>query len=272
MIALWFLLLQDQQRPPTVGDTLWATRFVRLAPGDSVRAAQWELDGAVQLLGRPEVRLENGGAEVRYPLVAWEAGNHQVDMPGPIVTRASGVEDTLQTLAMTFQVATVLPAGVADSELAVQPPAVPVLRGFRTILPAAILGGLALLLLVPLHWWWNRRGPRVSPPARPFSEGTPEDLVRRWADAGERRTVAGVASLRLREVIAQAIPSAHAALDTASVLAVIERHHPAWPMEELKATLDALDGLRFAPSRADNAFELYQRSARLAEQIKGRAA
>ena len=244
MMVLWFLLLQDQQRPPTVGDTLWATRFVRLAPGDSLRAAAWELDGAIQLLGRPEVRLENGGAEVRYPLVAWEAGSHQVDMPGPIVTRASGVEDTLQSLAMTFQVATVLPAGVADSELAVQPPAVPVLRGFRTILPAA----------------------------NPSDEDPPEDLVRRWADAGERRTVAGVASLRLREVIAHAIPSAHPALDTASVLAEIDRHHPAWPMDELRATLHALDGLRFAPSRADNAFELYQQSVRLAEQIKGRAA
>lgn len=272
MIALWFLLLQDQQRQPTVGDTLWATRFVRLVAGDSVRPAPWELEGAVQLLGRPEVRLEAGGAEVRYPLVAWEAGNHVVDMPGPIVTRSSGVEDTLQSQTMTFQVATVLPAGVADSELAVQPPAVPVLRGFRTILPAALLGGLALLLLVPLHWWWNRRGKRPAViPGHP-DEGPPEDLVRRWADAGERRTVAGVAALRLREVIADAIPSAHPALDTASVLAEVERHHPAWPLEELRATLQALDGLRFAPSRVENAFELYRQSLQLAEQIKGKAA
>ena len=272
MIALLVLLLQDQPRQPTVGDTLWATRFVRLVGGDSVRPAPWELDGAVKLLGRPEVRLEPGGADVRYPLVAWEAGNHVVEMPGPIVTRASGVEDTLPSQTMTFQVATVLPAGVPDSELAVQPPAVLVLRGFRTILPAALLGGLAHLLLIPLHWWWNRRGKRPTVVPGPAGAGPPEDVVRRWADAGERRTVAGVASLLLREVIGAAIPSAHPALDTTSVLAEIERHHPAWPMDELRATLQALDGLRFAPSRADNAFELYQRSLQLAGQIKGKAA
>jgi hypothetical protein len=272
MIALWVLLLQDQQRPPTVGDTLWATRFVRLAAGDSVRPSPWDLEGAVQLLGRPEIRLAAGGAEVRYPLVAWEAGSHLVDMPGPIVTRASGVEDTLPSQTITFQVATVLPAGVADSDLAVQPPAVPVLRGFRTLVPAAVLGGLTLLLLLPLHWWWNRRGKRSTVVPVPDEPGPSEDLVRRWADAGERRTVAGVASLRLREVIAGAIPSAHPALDTASVLAEIDRHHPSWPLDELRATLEALDGLRFAPSRADNAFELYQRSLQLAEQIKGKAA
>ena len=272
MIALVYLLLQNQQRPPTVGDTLWATRFVRLAPGDSVRPAAWEVDGPVQLLGRPEVRLEAGGAEVRYPLVAWEAGSQVVEVPGPIVTRASGVEDTLPSQTMTFQVATVLPAGVADSELAVQPPAVPVLRGFRTILPAAIFGGLALLLLLPLHWWWNRRGNPSSGVSPHPAEGPPEDLVRRWADAGERRTVASVASLRLREVIADAIPSAHPALDTPSLLAEIERHQPAWPLESLRATLEALDGLRFAPAHADNAFELYQRSRDLADQIRGRAA
>jgi hypothetical protein len=272
MIALLVLLLQEQQRPPTVGDTLWAARHVRLAPGDSVRAATWDLEGPIQLLGRPEVRPEEGGAEVRYPLVAWETGNHLVDVPGPIVTRVSGVEDTLPAQTMTFHVVSVLPEGVADSALAVQPPAVAVLRGFRTILPAALLGGLAVLLLIPLHWWWNRRGPRAAAKARWTAAAPPEEVVRRWADAGERRTVAGVASLLLREVIADAIPSAHVALDTSSVLAEIDRHHPAWPMEELRATLEALDGLRFAPSRTDNAFELYQTSLRLADQVKGRAA
>jgi hypothetical protein len=270
MICLLFLLLQQPQ--PTVGDTLWAVRFVRLAPGDSVRPASWDLEGAIQLLGRPEVIVQGGGAEVRYPLVAWEAGSHLVDMPGPIVIRASGAEDTLQATTMTFQVASVLPAGVADSELAVQPPAVPVLRGFRSPLPAIALIGLAALLLLPLHWWWNRRGTPATtiPPRTP--EVLPEDLVRRWADAGERRTVAGVASLRLRQAIASALPSAHSALDTASVLEEIDRHRPDWPREELRSILLALDGLRFAPSRADNAFELYQRSLRLADDIKGKAA
>ena len=267
MIFLLLLLLQQQQ--PTVGDTLWAVRFVRLAPGDSARPSPWELDGAVQLLGRPVVTPRGGGAEIGYPLVAWEAGSHVVDVPGPIVTRASGVEDTLQAETMTFLVASVLPPGVADSQLAVQPPAVPVHRGFRSWLPAAALGVVAILLLVPLHWWWKRRRKPATVPLPAVADGPDDEMVRRWTDAGERRTVASVASLRLREAIASGLPSAHPALDTASVLAEIERHRAAWPRDELRWTLQALDGLRFAPSRVDNAFELYQRSLALARQVRG---
>lgn len=270
MMFLLLLLLQHQQ--PTVGDTLWAVRFVRLAPGDSARPAPWELDGPVQLLGRPTVTSRGGGADIRYPLVAWEAGSHVVDVPGPIVTRASGAEDTLQAETMTVVVASVLPPGVADSQLAVQPPAVPVPRGFRSWLPAGVLGMLAALLLVPLHWWWKRRGKPLRVQPRPALDGPGNEMVRRWSDAGERRTVASVASLRLRDAIADGLPSAHPALDTASVLAEIERHRPAWPRDELRWTLQALDGLRFAPSRVDNAFELYQRSLELASQIRGRPA
>lgn len=271
MILLLFLLFQQRQQP-TVGDTLWATRLVRLAPGDSVRPALWELEGPVQLLGHPDVVPVGGGAEVRYPLVAWEAGNHLVDVPGPIIIHATGLEDTLRSESMTFVVASVLPAGVADSELAIQPPAVPVLRGFRSWAPVMILLALAVLVLIPIRWWWNRRRPPVALALTAPADGPPEDMVRRWADAGERRTVAGVASLRLRQAIALAIPSAHTALDTATVLEEVERHRPDWPGEDLRATLVALDGLRFAPSRADNAFELFQRTVRLATDIAGRSA
>ena len=64
------LLLLLQQHPlPTVGDTLWASRAVRLSPGDSVRAADWQLEGAVQLLGHPIVVVRGNQAEIRYPLV-----------------------------------------------------------------------------------------------------------------------------------------------------------------------------------------------------------
>jgi hypothetical protein len=251
---------------------LWAVRYVRLAPGDSVRPAAWELEGTVQLLGRPDVIRRGAGAEVRYPLVAWEAGSHPVDVPGPIITRASGAEDTLGMETMTFQVASVLPPGVADSALAVQPPAVPLLRGFRTPVPAMILAGLGILVLLPLHWWWNRRGKPAATLVVPPKDDPQDDVVRRWDDAGEPRTVAGVASIRLRRAIAAAMPSAHPALDTAAVLAEIERHHPRWPLEELRAVLTDLDGLRFAPRRVENAYQLYQRSTRLVDQIRGAAA
>jgi hypothetical protein len=268
MIGLLLFALQGQL--PTVGDTLWAGRVVRLGPGDSVRAAAWELEGPVQLLGRPEVSMSGDRAEVRYPLVAWEAGNHVVDVPGPIITRANGVEDTLQIQAMTFQVRSVLPTGVPDSQLAVQPPATPVRRGFLSPLPPLILGALAVALLIPLHWWWRRRGKPVPLLPPPAPEGPGDDMVRRWADAGERRTVAGVAARRLRAAIERGLPSAHAALDTASVLAEVDRQRPDWPRDELRWTLMALDGIRFAPSRNEDALELYQRGMKLVAQISGR--
>jgi hypothetical protein len=270
MIILLLFLLQQTQLP-TVGDTLWATRSVRLASGDSVRPAAWDLSGPVQLLGRPVVTIHGNQAEIRYPLVAWEPGNHALDIPGPIITHPSGVEDTLAVESLTLAVGSVLPRGVPDSELSVQPPASLVNRGYRSILPVLVLGLFAGILLVPLHWWWGRRGEPI-PLARPVDDaGPPDDMVRRWADAGERRVVASTAAVRLRSAIARQIPTAHVALDTAACLAEIERHHPEWPRAELERTLMELDSLRFAPSRHDNAYDLYQRGIQLEQTLSGAA-
>lgn len=267
-----FLLLMQQQAPlPTVGDTLWATRSVRLAAGDNVRPSAWDPEGPVQLLGRPIVTVQGDRAEIRYPLVAWEAGNHQLDVPGPIVTHSSGTEDTLQTESQTFTVRSVLPAGVPDSELAVQPPATLVFRGFASLLPAMALGCLGVLLLLPLYWWWGRRGKPVPLAPAVGEPGPSEDLIRRWLDAGERRVVAAVAATRLRSAMAERLPLAHTGLDTAAVLEVVERERPEWPQKELRTALASLDGLRFAPSRADNTLELYQRAMSLERLIRGGA-
>lgn len=268
-MILLLLLLQQQAALPTVGDTLWATRIVRLAPGDNVRAADWSLDGPVQLLGRPFVSVVGEQAEIRYPLVAWEAGNHLLDVPGPIVTHSTGAEDTLQSQAINFQVKSVLPAGVPDSELAVQPAATLVFRGFASVLPALALATLAALVLIPLYWWWGRRGKSIAILPAGSAGGPSEDLIRRWIDAGERRVVAAVAATRLRAALAEQIPAAHEGLDTAAVLAIVAQERPQWPANDLRSALTALDGLRFAPSRADNALELYQRTMTLARMVRG---
>ena len=267
MIGLLLVLLQAQQF--TVGDTLWASRSVRLSPGDSVRPATWELEGPVQLLGRPDVVMEGDRALVRYPLVAWEAGDHTVDIPGPIITRASGAEDTLQVETVTLRVTSVLPVGVPESLLAVQPPANLVARGFRSVLPPLVLGALAALLLVPLHWWWGRRRKPAPPDAPQVTIGLSEDVVHRWAEAGEPRVVAAAAAMRLRGVIARAVPSAHAGLDTAACLAEIRAQRPDWPYGEIAETLTALDAVRFAPSTRLGSFELYQRGIELARSLSG---
>jgi hypothetical protein len=207
-------------------------------------------------------------AEIRYPLVAWEAGDHQVDVPGPIVTHQSGVEDTLPTQSMTFVVHSVLPAGVPDTQLKVQPPATTVLRRFVSPFPVMVLGTLAALLLIPLFWWWKRRGKPVPLIIEAASSGPSEDLVRRWVESGERRVVAGVAANLLRSAIAELIPSAHEGLDTATVIQEINRQRPNWPGGEIASVLTALDTLRFAPTRQDNVLELYQRSVGLAHTLR----
>ena len=264
------LLLLQQHSLPTVGDTLWATRTVRLAAGDSVRAADWQLEGPVQLLGRPVVVLRGNQAEVSYPVVAWEPGDHQLDVPGPIITHASGAEDTLGTESLTLRVASVLPAGVAESTLAIQPPANLVVRQVVSPLPALILGLAAVLLLLPLHWYWNRRAKPVSPsPPPPFSS-SPE-MIEHWAEIGERRAVAGLAASRLRSAIARNITSAHPGLDTASVLRQVEQLRPLWPQRELAEVLGSLDAIRFAPVALGetDVYQLYQRGLRLAATLEG---
>ncbi|MEP7324375.1 MAG: hypothetical protein ABI836_00375 [Gemmatimonadota bacterium] len=266
------LLLLLQQHPlPTVGDTLWASRSVRLAAGDSVRAADWQLEGAVQLLGHPVVVVRGSQAEIRYPLVAWEPGDHQLDVPGPIITRASGVEDTMATESVTLRVASVLPAGVPDSTLEIQPPANPVFRQVMNPLPPLILGLLAVLLLVPFHWYWNRRGKRAPPAPTPLLFSPAEEMIAHWAEIGERRAVAGLAAARLRSAIARSIPSAHPGLDTAAVLRQVEQLRPRWPQGEIAEVLASLDAIRFAPVATGdgNVYQLYQRGVQLAHTLEG---
>jgi len=270
MISLLLLLLQ-QHPLPTVGDTLWASRTVQLAAGDSVRAADWQLEGAVQVLGHPVVVVHGNRAEVSYPLVAWEPGDHQLDVPGPIITRASGAEDTLGIESVTLRVASVLPAGVPDSTLAIQPPANLVVRQEVTPLPALILGLLAVLFLIPLHWYWNRRGKPASPNPSAPPLLPPEDMIQHWAQIGERRAVAGMAAARLRSAIARGIPSAHPGLDTAAVLRQVEQLRPHWPQRDIAEVLGSLDSIRFAPiaSSTSNVFLLYQRGLQLAQTLEG---
>jgi hypothetical protein len=271
-MILLLALLQQPVPPATVGDTLWATRTVRIAAGDNVRPAPWDLEGPVQILGRPLVITRGDQAEIRYPLVAWEAGDHQLDVPGPIVTHPSGVEDTLPAQSMTFVVHSVLPAGVPDTQLKVQPPATTVLRRFVSPFPVIVLSALAALLLLPLFWWWRRRGTPVPPVIEARSGGPSEDLVRRWADAGERRVVAGVAANLVRSAIAELVPSAHEGLDTASLIEEIDRQRPNWPRGEIASLLASLDSLRFAPTDSENVLDLYQRSVGLVQDLRGAGA
>jgi hypothetical protein len=263
------LLLQAAPAPaPTVGDTVWLVRSVAVPAGRSVRAPDWEPEGAVELLGRPQVVVRGGTAMVRWPAVAWSPGTHSIEVPGPLLVAASGAVDSLPARTETFTVRSVLPPAPPDSQIAPQPPAGFVPRLVRSWLPPAVLVGATLLLLLPLHWWWRRRG---RPQAAPAGAGPPSaPPLERWARAGERHAVASAVALRLRRRIASLVPAAHAGLDTPGVLDAVRSARPDWPVGELAALLETLDRIRFAPGAhgaADAVLELDRRSAAIEERL-----
>jgi hypothetical protein len=235
------LLLAAQAALPSVGDTIWLRRAVAAPAGWTVRAPDWELTGTIEQLGRPHVVRRGDSAEVAWPVAAWAPGEHVVTVPGPVLVRPNGLEDSLPAQPMTIVVRSVLPAGPADSALKPQPPAPVVPTVERSPLPLMVLLALAGLMLAPLHWWWRRRGPAVAVPAPPAS--TAEPPVARWADAGEGRVVLDAAVERLRR-----------ALETRRSDAAVA---------EAEALLASLEAARFADEPVADAPELYGRAAAL---------
>lgn len=268
MILLLALL---QASSPTVGDTVWVERTVRPPAGTTVRAAPWEPEGEVTALGAGQVLRLGDAIVVRYPLVAWEAGPHELTVPGPILLSPAGVEDTLPPSRTTIRIASVLPDRSPDS-LPIQPPAAVVPQRYTTWIPLVLMLFLALVVLVPLHWLWRRRGPpqRVVVPADP--DPLDDDTVREWSDAGEDRVVAHLGYLRLRGAIAARLPEATTDLPTGQVLALVGRQRPEWPANDLARVLEDLDGLRFRPSSGAEALERYLEAERLRLQVLGTAA
>jgi hypothetical protein len=257
--------LQAAAQLPTVGDTIWVRRAVRLPPRYTARAAAWEPEGDVELLGRPELTLRADSAIVRYPLVAWAPGTHTVLVPSPTLLAPDGAIDSVPAVPVRLQVASVLP-DLPDTAIRPQPGARIVPRPSASLLPLVLLGIGALLLLAPLVWWWRRRGKPHAPPAAP--EPTPVP-VERWAGAGEARSVLALAAARLREAIRAADPDIHEGLDTARCVSLLTERHPLWPVAEIDATLRAIDAMRFAPGTSEDALALYQQADTLATRIGG---
>jgi hypothetical protein len=246
----WLSSLVLQGATPTVGDTIWVTRTVRVPAGHTVRPADWEPSDPIELLGRAQVTVSGDSAEVAYPVVVWRPGQHTVELPGPLLLGPDGTVDSIGGERRRVEVRSILPPVPRDSALAPQPRAGIVQRRVTSAVPLGLLwlGGVALLL--PLHLWWRRRGKpvRAAPPAlRPDAL---EPSLPRWADAGEYRAVANVAVVRLRAALAERVPAAHQGLDTERVLAELAAARPEWPLDELGDLLRALDDVRFgvAPS------------------------
>ena len=239
-VALWLLL---QAGGPTVGDTIWVSRTIAVPPGHTLRAGDWRPDDPVEVLGPPRIVERGDSTGILYPIVVWRAGTHVVDVPGPLLLGSGGGVDSLPPLKVTLQIASVLPQVPADSTLAPQPGADVVPRGIRSILPVLLAIALAIVLLAPLHWWWRRRGPKTPAAAAASLKVAPP--IGRWADAGESRAVLASVTAGLRTAIAVRTPSAHRALDTATLLAHLEAERPDWPVDEIGLMLRTLDEARF---------------------------
>ncbi|MGH7519449.1 MAG: hypothetical protein ACREOC_18610, partial [Gemmatimonadales bacterium] len=159
MIAL---LLAVQAALPSVGDTIWLRRAVAAPAGWTVRAPEWDVNGMIEQLGRPHVIRRGDSAEVAWPVAAWAPGEHLVTVPGPVLVRPNGLEDSIPAQVMTLVVRSVLPTVPPDSTIKPQPPAPVVPTVERSMLPLLVLLAVAAGLLLPLHWWWRRRGPAVA--------------------------------------------------------------------------------------------------------------
>lgn len=263
------LLALLQQGAPTVGDTIWLVRTVAVPRGSAVRPAPWNPEGVLETLGPPRVSVRGDSVEIAYPVVMWVAGSGTVDVPGPLLLLAGGGVDSIPAERMTVTVASVLPAGVPDSQLQIQPPAQAVVRGERTIRSLLALLLLAGLMLIPVHLLWRRRGkalPRA--PARPI----PALPLERWADAGEVRIVLAAATAALRDAIARAVPDATPAVDVPQVLEAVRAARPDWPHAEIADVLGALEEARFTPEAFPDAAGLATWAQNLAAQLTKAAA
>jgi hypothetical protein len=262
--VLGIMALVIQSSAPTVGDTVWLSRVVRVPPGHVVRAADWEPEDPVELLGRPRVVSRGDSAEISYPVALWRPGQHLIEVPGPLLLRSGGTVDSLGGERVPLTVRSVLPSVPRDSVLRPQPRASVVWRSDPSLLPLIVLWCLGLVILIPLHLWWRRRGPAV--PSTYPSPSIPEPPLDRWADAGEYRAVAGVAASRLRNLVAQRVAGAHPGLDTERFLAEIAAARPTWPLEELGELLRKLDAARFGND--GNSSQVLQLSAATLELSK----
>lgn len=266
------MMALPQRELPTVGDTIWITRSVDLPAGRTLRAADWEAADPVELLGQPRISVGEGRAVIGYPVVVWRPGTHTVEVPGPLLLSADGRVDSLAGQSVTLRVASVLPRPATDTTLRPQPRADFVPRPTTTPVPLVLLLVLAIALLVPLHWWWRRRGA----PVRRLSALEPGREVElpldRWAGAGESRAIAAAASTRLRLALAARVPTALPSLDTESVIARVAEQRPDWPVPELARVLRELDLARFGTGSRPDTMALAHRAAELEARLFAEAA
>jgi hypothetical protein len=244
------LQLLSQAAAPTVGDTVWVSRSLKAPAGSVVRAAPWPDDPSADLqpLGPAIVSRLGDSVEIRYPLVGWTPGAHEVDIPGPTILGPGARVDSLPSRPATVYIGSVLPDTVPVDSLAPQPPDEAVGGAETSWLPVIQFSLLGLAVAAGLLVFRRRRRgegsvPVSKPPAAPD--------VMRWAGSGELRAAQGAALARIRAIIAAAVPAAHPGLAIDDCIAILRGAKRDWPLLELEGLLLALESERFAPTAGD---------------------
>ncbi|HEX9755794.1 MAG TPA: hypothetical protein VGA42_08795 [Gemmatimonadales bacterium] len=200
MPAAVLLVLQaiaGQERPRlTVGDTVWLEHSVAVPARVSVRPRPIASSILLEPLSAPQVVIGERGTLLRYAVVFWRPGIHLIEIPGPILVRSDGWSDTLAAAVTRVEIASVLPRGPADS---IAPrraePALP--RVDRSLLPALVFLALAGVSLLPVHFWWRRRGKPV-PSSATAGDGLATHTLDAWLAAGEIRAALAGWTARVR--------------------------------------------------------------------------
>ena len=250
---------------PTVGDTVWLTRLVTADPGWRVRAGRLDPAQDLEPLGEAVVLRAQGGWLVRYPVVLWTPGRHELALPPVWRLGPDGQADSVLGGVAAVQVRSVLPS--PDSARRSEPkPALPEIgRSENSALPvlgAGVIAGLSLTAGVLLR----RRRPKRLPAPAPIL-GEPEVADARWLAAGEPKAVAARAAARLRAVVAGVVPEAHAALSTEECLDVVAARAPKAPLRDLREVLTALDQVGFATAHGADVGVLAERARALAAAL-----
>ncbi len=248
---------------PTVGDTIWLSREAVAPRGWRLRPGKLESTGQVEPLGDAAVLRAPGGWVIRYPVVVWSPGAHQVALPPVWRLAPDGRTDSLPGGVASLEVRSVIPDSVAHPEpKAFLGPLRPDRR--RPLIPLGAI--LVALGLGAAGVAWRRRAPRLVPASLPVA-GEPEIPDTRWLVAGEPKAVAARAAGRLRAAIARAEPEAATALSTAECLAVLERRMPGAPLRRVADVLEQLDRVAFASAHGSDVTELAARARALVREL-----
>lgn len=206
-MLLVLLLVMQAGENPAVGDTVWLRRVITVPTGMSVRPRPIPSNPVLEPLGPPEVASTGREITIRYPVVFWRPGMHKVEMPAVIVVRGDGFSDTLAAAIANVEIRSVLPPGAKQDSLQPAPPAEAVARSTPSPIPLTILLVLAVGALLPLHYWWRKRGAPVPPVTVVPGRGPQSAEIEDWVRAGELHAAADAYARLLGERSAANDPS-----------------------------------------------------------------